>query len=384
MEESDKSYLFNLDYFTKSNLVKNKNKIKEEIQELCCDEYLYWLEKVPPIIFEIFSFEELVTMASSNGSILCTKYFIKRFDKKINKILYTWCFAILEQGCKGNYNQYVKWILNDLITNDLITEDNAGISDKIEVYWHNSYFERLFSYLFVNNNIELFKEFEKKKYFLDYILRNKIALFEVLCKRKNSIEFVKYFLSNYNFINKQIILNIFNRTIFYDYDVFKYIYEKVKPELDNNNIEKFLENNFIILKIIMEFENEPVFNKDLAELLIHRLFGFNTCRNIQTYKNKIYDRYNEYHDENFKNVFKYLYWKLEPDSEDKKLIYNSVRFRKNFRFGQFVCEYLIDDGLVIESYKEPYWDYYIYKKRIQDKLDWYNYNESINFFYKNI
>ena len=160
--------------------------------------------------------------------------------------------------------------------------------------------------------------------------------------------------------------------MFYDYDVFKYIYEKVKLELDNNDKEKFLENNFIILKIIMEFENEPVFNKDLAELLVHRLFRFNTCRNIQTYKNKIYDRYNEYYDENFKKVFKYLYWKINPTGDDKKILFNSVCLRSNFRFGQFVCEYLIDDGLEIESYKEPYWDYYMYKKRIRDRLDYNN------------
>ncbi len=365
MEESNESNIFNPDYFTKNNLGKNKNKIKEEIQELCSDEYLYWLEKVPPIIFEIFSFEELLQMASSNGSIRCTEYLVKLFNKKIQNIDNCY-FIILDKGCMKNYTQYVKWILNDLVIEDKCTNQRNSLTSSI------------FSHIFVNNNIELFKEFEKKNYFLNYISNNKIKLFEFLCKRKNSIEFVKYFYSNYSLTNSQIILNIFNTIMFYDYDVFKYIYEKVKLELHNNDKEKFLENNFIILKIIMEFENEPVFNKDLAELLVHRLFRFNTCRNIQTYKNKIYDRYNEYHDENFKKVFKYLYWKINPTGDDKKILFNSVCLRSNFRFGQFVCEYLIDDGLEIESYKEPYWDYYMYKKRIRDRLDYNNSKYNVN------
>ena len=125
----------------------------------------------------------------------------------------------------------------------------------------------------------------------------------------------------------------------------------------------------------MEFENEPEFDKDLAELLIYRLIGYNTCSNLQNNKTKIFDKYNEYHDDNFKKVFRYLYWKLNPTFQDKISLYNFVSFRNTFRFGQYVSEYLIDDGLEIESFKEPYYDYYMYKKRIRDRLELNKYNK---------
>jgi hypothetical protein len=367
MEESNRYYLFNPDYFTKANLIKDKDKIKNEIEELCSDEYLFWLEKIPPIVIEFFSYEELIIMASSNGSIRCTEYLTKLFNKQIKS--FNTYYSMLNEACKKNYTEYVRWILNDFI-----------IEDKSEpISWIKYNFEILFSHIFYNNNIVLFKEFEKKYYFLDYINNNKILLLSKLCKRKNTIGLIKYFFSNNNFNNNQIIKEIFNKIMFYDYDVFKIIYEKIKIELDNNDKEKFLQNNFIILKIIMEFENEPVFNTKLAELLIHRLFRYNTCKNIITYKNKLFDRYNEYHDENFKKVFKYLYWKVKPSLEDKIILYNSVCFRNNFRFGQYVSEYLIDDGLVIESFKEPYYDYYMYKKRIRDRLEYNKYNRNNNY-----
>ena len=367
MDESNRYYLFDPKYLTKINLIKDKDKIKKEIEELCSDEYLFWLEKVPPIMIEFFSCEELIIMASSNGSIKCTEYLVKLFNKQIKS--FNIYYSMIDKACEKNYTEYVRWILNDFI-----------IEDKSEpISWIKYNFEILFSKIFFNNNIELFKEFEKKYYFLDYINNNKILLLSKLCKRKNSIGLIKYFFSNYNFNNNQIIKEIFISIIFYDYDLFKIIYEKVKTELDNNHKEKFLQNNFLILKIIMEFENEPEFDKDLAELLIYRLIGYNTCSNLEINKTKILDRYNEYHDENFKKVFKYLYWKLDPTFQDKISLYKFVCFRNTFRFGQYVSEYLIDDGLEIESYKEPYYDYYMYKKRIRDRLEYNKYRRNNNY-----
>lgn len=367
MEESNRYYLFDLEYLTKTNLIKDKEKIKNEIEELCSDEYLFWLEKISPIVIEIFSYEELIIMASSNGSIKCTEYLTKLFNKQIKS--FNTYYSMITKACEKNYTEYVRWMLNDFI-----------VEDKSEpISWIKYNFEILFSKIFLNNNIGLFKEFEKKYYFLDYINNNKILLLSKLCKRKNSIGLIKYFFSNYNFTNNQIIKEIFISIMFYDYDVFKIIYEKVKTELDNNHKEKFLQNNFLILKIIMEFENEPEFDKDLAELLIYKLISYNTCPNLQINKTKIFGKYNEYHDENFKKVFRYLYWKVKPTFEDKRALYKCVCFRNTFRFGQYVIEYLIDDGLEIESFKEPYYDYYMYKKRISDRLEYNKYRINNNY-----
>lgn len=198
-----------------------------------------------------------------------------------------------------------------------------------------------------------------------------------MCEIKNTFELVKYFLNSYNFDNMQIIKHIFTQILFFNYEIFELIYQKVKLNLTVKDKEKFLNNNYLILKILMVFKDDPVYCKDIVEMQLHGLIRYSTCSSGKSFKERVF---NDYHDTNFKNVFKYLYYKFEPTVQDIKSLYNFVIGIYYFKYKSYVCEFLIDNGLEIESYKEPYYDYYMYKKRIRDRLEYkkFDYDKNYN------
>jgi len=355
MEVKENFFLASFDIST-----LNKNIIKEEIKELCSDEYFYWFEQLPLSILNKIKLDELLMMAALNGSIKCTEYLLKVY--KIECLILYQFYSIIVKGSKNNHTRYVLWALKNLKSENQTTEKKRNIEYECD---------EIFNSVILNNNLVLFKEFEKKDFLKKYIEDKKYELLKQMCERKNTFELLKYFLTFYDFENIQIIKKVFIQILFFNYDIFELIYEKVKLNLKVKDKEKFLHNNYLILKILMVFKDDPVYTKDMAEMQLHRLISFSTCSSGKSYKERVF---NDYHDTNFKNVFRYLYFKFELTLQDKKSLYNRVVSINYFRYKSYLCEFLIDDGLEIESYKEPYYDYYMYKKRIRERLEYNKYN----------
>ncbi len=323
---------------------KNFEIFNNELKDLCCDEYLFYLEQIPDILLKKVDINTLFLHSAKNDSVLCKKYLSEHFlaeNKFINRIE-----EIFNEAKRNKSYKFVEYILLNYANKLKIT------SSKI---LSHSY--KMFTFIVSKCDIESIK--------------NEILILVLNC---GLIFHCKYMYKNYKYSIEEI-KEIFFKHKCLHYDCYKWILNILGDNIDiekkNELIITLAQKAFIDYRIIKYIPNisESLLEKQLKHVVnLIRLAK-------QSHEGKKYEETHKI----YKDSFEYYYLRLKKlvNKESIELIhshvYNNLSFRKT-KISIEVCEFLIDNGYVIDDFKMKYYDYYIYKKTIEERA---NYIENI-------
>ncbi len=328
----------------------DENETANKLEELSCDEYLYWLKQIPKKYKHKY-INKLFKEAATNGAIKTTKYLIKISNKTISFDIYK---EMINKSIEASQVKYLRWLLNEIIPNNFF--------EKYNNFW--SWSDCMHNYV-VKNNFEIFLELESKIK-MDY---EHTIHWAILFSRH---EFINYIIDNKKYDYNKLLETLRN-VEFKNVKIFLKLYEIVKEDLTEYDLKNILYHceSIGVLRFFEQFKFFKAIN--IKEMLISKI--------SRTVHNKT-----EYARDLSKNIFDYLFFKFKDvwSIQDLTDIFQVVNGRCHYILKKYFAERLIDAGVVVDNYKEEYYDYYLIKKRINNKLK-YNYNfdnfdENNNFF----
>lgn len=345
-------------YLNKTNI------IIDTIFDLCCDEYFCYLEEIPKdYILKLNKLDKFICVSALNGSQKCFEYLISLEEtkyKSLNKV--SVYISILESACKGNQTDFIIWYLNNDIFIDniikpklLITKYKKGITPSMNVAYdllnHTLY------WTIHHDNFEIFKELEK-------IIIIEKCLYSILKSiiKENKNNFFDYIIEKYNnsLVCSELKKIFLEPVIIHDNILFNKIYELIRSQIVSKDIDRFIISNINNLNIIKRFEIHLVNNKKLTFNIFDKLSQNTThLGNNTNYEQLI-------------KIYLYLFDIIKPEKDELRKFYDIVSSRHRSKICRFICEHLINNGLEIENFREMYYDYYMIKKRIDQKKSWNN------------
>lgn len=328
-----------------------QGKIIECVKELCCDEYMEYLKMIPKQ-FIISNESILLNECARNNSKLATEYI---WDINKKEITCSHLYNLLAHATNLNYNyqlkeEYINWLLDMKQFEDL----EVKIDDNV-----------------LNNCLELnnLKLFLKVYYTINYSEQCIMEVFETAFSF-NKIKFVEIIyeilLIKYKNNNKMRdeLITILSKDEYYNFECFIWLYEKIKDQVTNELLKKIYINNFNYVDKMIFIESK--INLDSMEInkaLKKYLFISNSIGNP-----------NEHDSNKLLNSFIHLYYKANLDSIQTKNFFekfydkNNVRYKYNRYISiKNICHFLIDEGVIIDDFRNQAYDYYSLKEQIKLK-----------------
>ncbi len=320
----------------------NINIIQNNLLDLCHDEYIIYWDFVPKELI-IGNGYILINECAKNNSFSCLKYLIERGISL--SLVHKNIWSLLTWAITSNSNKFLREFKKD---NYLGCELKKIPSTNCQI-------------IVKTKNIEGFKIF-----FDDYQYMPELSeYFFQIAYENDNFEILQYLYEKYNF-NLSVLNRTFNfQRYIFDAKSFIWLFEKIKYNLNNQEIIQILSNKSLCKEILEYIEKINIFNDNELISIYLKCFE-NLLYSIQN---------NPARNENCllikEHTFYYLYEKLRKDisNDYRKEIFNKLKYSRTQSFVQ-ICKFLIEEGIVIEDFRELYYDYYNYIKTIRERAEY--------------
>lgn len=354
--------------------------ILESLMDLCCDEYYYHLKFIPANFMKK-SIAGMFVECAKNNSVICFEYLNSLRLVENNKLLTN--YSIIENAIIYNSFKFIEHLIIKYINKNKYLFDSS--------YFNCSIINENHIMLAINkNNIDVCKlllsythlrnKLLKPNYLIDIF---KIKFFE------NNLDICKFILEyepeillkNHDWL-KHIFgfegIQIYSK-IYDNIDTYKWFYFLNKKKLDETNFSELYLNKILTVSFIsVKIKNFISEQYDCETIELTPMFKTSIYASLNTLlSNSLSNIYNYNISKLIFELFKYFYDKLKEFGIQVDLIkhYNDIKDIKNTLVKNIIYVF-IEDGLVIDNFKDLCYDYYMMKKRFNIKK--YHGNKSFN------